>query len=654
MPSSPGSTRTSVQTPDEVEDDDTGLTKGRRAPSASGETGLLRMAAAEGAHPGTLRLGFGLDFFTASGVFTEDDDLSRVGGTLALSGSPVDYLELWLNIRAQSTESSLTQPGLLQAQGDFTLGLKGYYPVADMLTLGADLQLTLLSGIGDASFDIEASLFRARLLMTADLRNTSADIPLRLHLNFGALVDGSDRLTAQTLSDAERFALGISDFHQITVGFAVEVPVKYVTPYVEYQIGVPLGYLATPGIVLQSADNSRTSARRRAQTPPPSADAPRPAIQRALPQTLTPGIRITALEDLTLDVAVEIGLTPEVASGVVATPPYNVWFLASYAVDPFGESSGGKGPSGPPVAVPVIVPEVQEVEARSKNGFVMGRVTNKKGGGPLFGAIVTFDRSPPVATANNGRFLSHEVEPGPLQIRIAKDGFKPAAGNVTIVAGQTQELNFILQSAVKVGIVRGLIANADGVSIPDASVSLIGKTEARDKSDADGKYEMEVKSGPYALVASAEGFYRSGAKVEVGEGTETIDLRLTARPEEPIAAVSGNRIRLTEKIPFDEGDYELKPEAKAMIDAVIDVILGRPALKKVKVESHVDSSGDEAERQRITRARAEGIVQYMVSRGVPESRLEWQGIGSARPLAPNLTSRGRAQNRRIEFIITDQ
>ena len=627
---------------------------GRRSPSPSGETGLLRIGSAQGAHAGTLRLGFGLDFFTASGVFTEDDDLSRVGGTLSLSGAPADFVELWLNIRAQSTESSLTQPGLLQAQGDFTLGVKGYYPVADMLTLGADLQLTLLSGIGEATFDIEASQFRARLLLTADLRNTGADVPLRLHLNFGAVVDGSDRLTEVTLSDAERFALGITDFHQLQVGFAIEVPVKYVTPYIEYSLGVPLGYLATPGIVLESADTSRTSALRLAQTANSEASEPaRPAIQRALPQTLTPGIRVTALENLTFDVAVEIGLTPEVASGVIATPPYNVWFTASYAVDPFGESGGG-GPSGPPVAVPVIVPEVREVAARSRSGFVMGRATAQKGGRPLDGAIVTFDRSPPVATAKNGRYLSHEIEPGPLRVMIAKDGFKPAQGDVTIGAGDTQELNFVLIPAIKVGTVRGLIANAEGMAVPDAAVALQGPTDSRLRSDAEGKYEFEVKAGEYTLIVAADGFYRSGAAVTVGDDTQTIDLRLTARPEEQLASVSGSRIKLTEKIPFDDGDYELKPEAMAMIDAVVDLILARPGLKKVLVEAHIDSAGDEAEQNRITGARAEVIVNYMVSRGVAKGRLQGKGAGSTRPLAPNLTSRGREQNRRIEFQITEQ
>src|SRR5262245_9546765 len=52
----------------------------RNAQSYSGETGLLRIASAQGARARTIRLGFGLDFFAASGVFREGDSASRVGG----------------------------------------------------------------------------------------------------------------------------------------------------------------------------------------------------------------------------------------------------------------------------------------------------------------------------------------------------------------------------------------------------------------------------------------------------------------------------------------------------------------------------------------------------------------------------------------------
>lgn len=626
----------------------------RFAPTATGETGIVRVATAQGAPPRTLRLSFGLDFFDTSGVFVEGDELSRVGGMLAISGSPIEHIELWLATRAQSTGSSLTNPGLLQAQGDLSLGVKGYYALNEIVTAGIDLQLTLLSGIGESSFALDASQFQTRALITADLAESEANLPVRLHLNFGVIIDGSEKLAAVSLSNPERFALGISDYNRLTTGFAIEVPVKYVTPYLEYSMEVPLGYLATPGIILSSADNSRTAGLRAAQVADPSenADPARPSIQRAIPQRLTPGIRVTALKDLTFDFAVEIGLTPEVATGVVATPPYNIIMLASYALDPFAEKGGSAGPSGPPVTVPILVPEVKEVVAASRNGFVMGRVT-KPDGTAADGAIVSFDRSPPVATAKNGRFLSHEIEPGPLVVTIEKDGFKPTKFDVTITAGQTHESNAKMVSAIKRGVVRGGAFDDSGSALPDVAISLTGEDNVKANTDSSGKYDLTVRAGDYTLLAQADGYYQTGAVVNVTDKTETVDLVLRRSPDTAAAEVKDNEIELTDGVPFADGDDALSKDAKAKLDAIVDLMHRRSGIKKLRVESHVDNANNESDNERLTSGRAKNIVAYLVSKGVAAERLEAEGAGSKRPRAPNFTSRSRALNRRVEFHIAN-
>ena len=293
---------------------------GRLAVNPEGNTGLLRVAAAESVDPGLIRLSFGLDFFSTGGLFVPDDGQSRVGGTLAISGSPIKYLELWLNTRAVSASNNLTNPQLLQSLGDLTLGVKGFYPVAKLASVGADFQVRFLSGIGDTSFDFGATEVRFRGLLTTDLYRATERIPLRGHLNVGFVLDNSDKLIPEggQLSEAERFALGVNDFNRFTLGFGIEVPVKYVTPYLEYNVEFPLGYLATPGVVLAS------SALRTSQTVVDPADVARPAVQRVIPQVITPGIRVTAIPKLTLDLAIEIGITPDSAVGVPAVPPYNV------------------------------------------------------------------------------------------------------------------------------------------------------------------------------------------------------------------------------------------------------------------------------------------------------------------------------------------
>ena len=208
-------------------------TAGRVAVSASGSTGLLRVNAANSVRPGLIRVGFGVDFFAVDSFFETDDNHNRVGAVLSLSGAPIDYLEAWLNVRASSNRNDQTDPSLLQTQGDVAFGLKGYYPLSDLFSVGADVQLTFLSGIGSSAFDFGATEVRFRGLFTSDFTTSSLQLPLRAHLNVGYIADNSDALLddGQQLTQAERFALGISDFSRVSVGFGLEAPLKYVTPY---------------------------------------------------------------------------------------------------------------------------------------------------------------------------------------------------------------------------------------------------------------------------------------------------------------------------------------------------------------------------------------------------------------------------------------
>jgi hypothetical protein len=199
---------------------------GRLAVNPEGNTGLLRVAAAESVAPKLIRLSFALQWFTAGSVFGPDDGATRVGAILGISGSPTDYLELWLNVRANSTANDLTTPTLLQSQGDLSIGVKGFYPVAKIASVGVDAQATLLSGIGGTSFDLSSTELRLRALLTSDLMKATEKIPVRAHLNAGITFDNSNQLLGdgQRLTNAERFALGVGDFHRFGLWLGVEVP----------------------------------------------------------------------------------------------------------------------------------------------------------------------------------------------------------------------------------------------------------------------------------------------------------------------------------------------------------------------------------------------------------------------------------------------
>lgn len=71
----------------------------------------------------------------------------------------------------------------------------------------------------------------------------------------------------------------------------------------------------------------------------------------------------------------------------------------------------------------------------------------------------------------------------------------------------------------------------------------------------------------------------------------------------------------------------------------------------VEVVGHTDSNGEAAYNQRLSQSRANSVADILVGAGVPRGRVVAYGRGEDQPVATNLTPEGRAQNRRVEFII---
>jgi OOP family OmpA-OmpF porin len=70
----------------------------------------------------------------------------------------------------------------------------------------------------------------------------------------------------------------------------------------------------------------------------------------------------------------------------------------------------------------------------------------------------------------------------------------------------------------------------------------------------------------------------------------------------------------------------------------------------VRVEGNTDGVGERSANQALSEKRAAAIVEYLIARGVPRTRLVARGNGSAKPVAFNTTAEGRAQNRRTDVV----
>jgi outer membrane protein OmpA-like peptidoglycan-associated protein len=111
------------------------------------------------------------------------------------------------------------------------------------------------------------------------------------------------------------------------------------------------------------------------------------------------------------------------------------------------------------------------------------------------------------------------------------------------------------------------------------------------------------------------------------------------------------KVRFAEKLSFETGEFTLKPEADSILANVIRILNYNPGLK-CRIEGHTDNVGSAKDNQVLAQNRAEAVANALKARGLPESvKISVQGFGLSKPIAPNTTDAGRAQNRRVDVVM---
>lgn len=116
-------------------------------------------------------------------------------------------------------------------------------------------------------------------------------------------------------------------------------------------------------------------------------------------------------------------------------------------------------------------------------------------------------------------------------------------------------------------------------------------------------------------------------------------------------------VRIREKGSFASGTADLEPEVVRVIDEIGNLIVRLPG--RVNVVGHTDSVPISTPRFRsnweLASARAVTVLHHLLRvTGLPPHRFHLEGYGETQPIADNSSPEGRARNRRVEVIITDE
>ena len=102
---------------------------------------------------------------------------------------------------------------------------------------------------------------------------------------------------------------------------------------------------------------------------------------------------------------------------------------------------------------------------------------------------------------------------------------------------------------------------------------------------------------------------------------------------------------------FDFDKATLKKESYFELNQVVKFMKENPTVK-IQLSGHTDYKGSHEYNMTLSNDRAKAAYNYLIQKGVPQSRMTYKGYGKTQPIADNNTDAGRALNRRTEILIT--
>ena len=104
---------------------------------------------------------------------------------------------------------------------------------------------------------------------------------------------------------------------------------------------------------------------------------------------------------------------------------------------------------------------------------------------------------------------------------------------------------------------------------------------------------------------------------------------------------------------FATGKDVILERSFPVLRLVADTLKKNKWVKKVRIEGHTDNRGNDNYNLQLSKRRAASVMRFLLGEGVESARLASEGYGEAQPIASNRSRRGRAKNRRVEFVILD-
>ena len=104
-------------------------------------------------------------------------------------------------------------------------------------------------------------------------------------------------------------------------------------------------------------------------------------------------------------------------------------------------------------------------------------------------------------------------------------------------------------------------------------------------------------------------------------------------------------------IQFETGKAVIKKSSNAILKQIAQVFIENPTYQ-VEIQGHTDNVGKPETNMQLSEKRANAVRDFLIKEGVEANRMTAIGYGDTKPVASNKTAKGRAENRRVEFVVS--
>ena len=584
------------------------------APTSEGALGLAHVLAARVGDPFRLRIAVRGGYFEQAGLFVggsgADVHTSSVG-TIAVSLTGPDVpvlrnLELFGAVSSAANRNARVDPARSDPEVILTLarssvGLKAAFDTGPGQSAGAAVQARFVTGPGAVASNLDATILSADLLGAFDLAAMRGlPFPLVAHVDARFVHDPS--LAVLPLGQCEGAVGGDSCIRsravqtysyglgssRVGLGVALESPTRALAP-----IGIErLAPFVEYHFGLNVSDGDAVTAR--ALERAGAASTPTAAVS----QFATLGLRVQPSRRVAIDLGADFGVQ---GPSFVYGSPIPTWSTFAGFAYTF-EREHDRAPE--PACVEAPRSEVAAAEPSAPPG--------------------ESQETPPNASPAPAPETAPDLAPAPM----VEVGAALVPVSLRVLDEGDDDLSDAPTTSVAV-----VEANA-----PDRVVAT-GPRFALPPGD----YVLHVEAAGHAPRERSLGLV-AGARVE-------LELFVRRNPVRPAVTVTANALELGEPVRFGHRDAKLRPEAGAVLDAIVAALTQHPEIARLAIEGHTDDRGGARANLKLSRDRAEAVRRYLVEHGVDARRLSAEGFGESRPLEPNVSDRGRARNRRVELRI---